>query len=300
MLLGCHMAIDETGPEPDIQQRARHLRRQGLSVSQITAQLRLRSTSPVRRWVADIPPPAWTRRPRAKDELRRMARELRADGRSLREIATELGVAKSSVSLWVRDMPVPEGLRERAAHAHRINGQRWLRDRARRESERQQVKAAARALVGPVTDRELRLVGAALYWAEGAKDKPYDRREKVVLINSDAEVIILFQRWLDLLVVPEDDRRYRLSIHESADLESAQTWWSQVTGVPIDRFDRPTLKRHNPRTVRRNIGAGYHGCLVISVCQSRVLYQQIDGLFHGLVAGVTTRSSAAEVPPTTG
>jgi hypothetical protein len=109
----------------------------------------------------------------------------------------------------------------------------------------------------------------------------------------------MFQRWLDLLRVPEDERRYRLSIHESADLESAHTWWSLATGVPIDRFDRPTLKRHNPRTVRRNIGAGYRGCLVISVCKSRVLYQQIDGL-HGLVAGVTARSSAAQVPPTTG
>jgi hypothetical protein len=121
-----------------------------------------------------------------------------------------------------------------------------------------------------------------------------------VLINSDAEVIILFQRWLDLLSVPEDDRRYRLSVHESADVESAHTWWSRVTGVPVDRFDRPTLKRHNPRTVRLNIGAGYHGCLVISVCKSRVLYQQIDGLFHGLVAGVTGRSSAAQASTTTG
>ena len=140
------MAIDKDDPEPDIKERARQLRCQGLSVSQIMAQLRLRSTSPVQRWVADIPPPAWTRRPRAKDELRCRARQLRADGRSPREIATQLGVAKSSVSRWVRDMPVPEGLRERAAHAHRINGQRWLRDRARRESERQQVKAAARGL----------------------------------------------------------------------------------------------------------------------------------------------------------
>jgi transcriptional regulator with XRE-family HTH domain len=294
------MAINEGGPDPDIKERARELRRQGLSVSQIAAQLRLRSPSPVRRWVADIPAPAWTRRPRAKDDLRCRARQLRAGGSSLREIAIELGVAKSSVSLWVRDMPVPEGLRERAAHAHRINGERWLRDRARREAERQEVKAVARAFVGPLSDRELTLVGAALYWAEGAKDKPYARREKVALINSDSEVIILFQRWLDLMSVPEEDRRYRLSIHESADLESAHVWWSQVTGVPIDRFDRPTLKRHNPRTVRLNVGAGYHGCLVISVCKSRVLYQQIDGLFKGLVAGVTALSSAAEVPPTTG
>ena len=293
------MATDDD-PEPDIKEQARELRRQGLSITQIAYALGRRAHAPVARWVADVPPPEWTKRPRAKDDLRAKARELRADGRSLLEIATALGVAKSSVSLWVRDLPIPDGLRERAAHAHRINGQRWLRDRARREYERQQVKAAARALVGLVSDRELMLVGVVLYWAEGAKDKPYARREKVSFINSDSEVIILFQRWLDLMKVPEEDRRYRLSIHVSADLESAHAWWSQVAGIPVDRFDRPTLKRHNPQTVRLNIGDSYHGCLVISVCKSRVLYQQVDGLFHGIVAGATASAPAAQGPPRTG
>ena len=35
------------------------------------------------------------------------ARELRARGHTYNEIAAELGVSKSSVSLWVRDMPRP-------------------------------------------------------------------------------------------------------------------------------------------------------------------------------------------------
>jgi transposase len=51
------------------------------------------------------PPPLWTLRPRAKDELHARARQLRADGATHDEIAAELGVSKSSVSLWVRDMP---------------------------------------------------------------------------------------------------------------------------------------------------------------------------------------------------
>ena len=42
---------------------------------------------------------------RGKLEEQERVRELRAQGRLLIEIATELGVAKSSVSLWVRDVP---------------------------------------------------------------------------------------------------------------------------------------------------------------------------------------------------
>ena len=48
------------------------------------------------------PAPLWTLRPRAKDEARLKARELRDNGRTYDEIAAELGVSKGSVSLWVR------------------------------------------------------------------------------------------------------------------------------------------------------------------------------------------------------
>ena len=56
------------------------------------------------------PPPEWTRRPNAKDDLRARARELRAQGLDYEEIAAALGVAKSSVSLWVRDLARPARL----------------------------------------------------------------------------------------------------------------------------------------------------------------------------------------------
>lgn len=44
---------------------------------------------------------------RAKPEHREAARLLRADGTSLKAIADQLGVAKSSVSVWVRDVGLP-------------------------------------------------------------------------------------------------------------------------------------------------------------------------------------------------
>ena len=56
------------------------------------------------------PPPEWTRRPNAKDALRARARELRAQGLDYEEIAAVVGVSKSSVSLWVRDLARPARL----------------------------------------------------------------------------------------------------------------------------------------------------------------------------------------------
>lgn len=44
----------------------------------------------------------------AKFDDKKKARELRTQGMAVPTIAKELGVSKSSVSLWVRDIPVPE------------------------------------------------------------------------------------------------------------------------------------------------------------------------------------------------
>ncbi len=42
---------------------------------------------------------------RGKVEEQERARDMRARNMTLQDIATELGVSKSSVSLWVRDVP---------------------------------------------------------------------------------------------------------------------------------------------------------------------------------------------------
>jgi len=136
-----------------------------------------------------------------------------------------------------------------------------------------------------LSDRDLLLVGAILYWAEGSKDKSYDRRERVVLINSDERLIRIFLRWLELLGVPRERLRFRLSIHESASIEEAQKYWAEVVGVTPERFDRATIKRNKTSTVRLNVGADYHGCVIVTVLKSAFLYRQIEGWVRGIDVG---------------
>lgn len=52
---------------------------------------------------------------RAKPDLRELAVDLRLEGRSYREIATVVPVAKSTLSLWLRDVPLTD---EHRAHAY--------------------------------------------------------------------------------------------------------------------------------------------------------------------------------------
>ena len=144
---------------------------------------------------------------------------------------------------------------------------------------------AARDQVQRLAESELFVAGLAAYWAEGAKAKPWRvGSERVQFINSDPDMIRLFLRWLALIEVAADRLIYRIAIHESADIERATRFWSSVVGVAPEEFRRPTLKTHNPKTVRYNTGDSYNGCLAIDVRRSTELYRQIAGWWSGLSA----------------
>jgi hypothetical protein len=265
------------------------LRRAGRSRRVIAAELRVRGNRTLDDLLRGEPPPAWTRRPNAKDDLRARARELRAEGKVYAEIAAELGVSKSSVSLWVRDLPKPPPRMTPVQRARHMNEVRWVPELRRREEQRQAVKDAAAGEVGTLSDRELLLVGAVLYWAEGAKDKPYARRESIDFINSDPDVVRVFLRWLDLAGVDPSRRRFRVSIHESADVAAAEAFWAEVAGVSVASFAKPVLKRHVPSTARRNTGGSYRGCLAVRVRGSADLSRRVEGWWFGIVTGVADR-----------
>jgi hypothetical protein len=57
-----------------------------------------------------------------------------------------------------------------------------------------------------------------------------------------------------------------------------------VTGLPEDYFQGPTLKRHNPKTLRKNTGDNYRGCLVIYVRKGLELYRHIEGWASAVMA----------------
>src|SRR5215467_5300032 len=175
--------MNSTTSDDGRREQAIALRRAGKSRREIKEILGVGSNATLNELLAGEPPPEWTRHPNAKDDLHAKARRLREQGYDYEEIAAELRVSKSSVSLWVRDMPRPERLsyeecRKRAA------------ERCVRETQREATRAAAAAEIGRLTKRELLIAGAIAYWCEGAKNKPYFRHDRVVFMNSEPGLIM--------------------------------------------------------------------------------------------------------------
>jgi transcriptional regulator with XRE-family HTH domain len=209
------------------------------------------------------------------------ARRLRKDqGRSIKEIARLLGVSRSSVSLWVRDIELtPEqesALSARdPARNHARNG--WAANRERGRLRRRGYQLAGRRRARRL--EPLFVAGCMLYWAEGWKC-----RSTVQLTNADPEVIRLFARFLrECFGVPDD--RMRLACHLFADHLSRQReieqFWLDVVDLPRSFLQKSMVNKYSRPSQRKWLNALPYGTCKLIVHSTEIL-QTIYGSIQEL------------------
>src|SRR5262245_38650491 len=159
--------------------------------------------------------------PRVVDPQLAQAIGLRRQGWSVGDIAVELGIAKSTAWLWVRHLPLDresDRARSKVENARRLRDEYWSARRITRDQQRDAIQADIARSVGSLSERELLLLGAAIYWCEGTKTKPWQNGGGYLsFTNSDPVLIELFLRFLESCQVVRAGLSYRVSIHESAD-----------------------------------------------------------------------------------
>jgi transcriptional regulator with XRE-family HTH domain len=206
---------------------------------------------------------------RRKLREREQARHLRAQAWTLADIAQELGVAKSTVSLWVRDVTFEPRPRRRA----RKRAPNALQRRKYAEIDRLMAEGEAR--IGRLSEREFLVAGTALYAGEGAKSG-----SRVGFVNTDPRLIAFFCAWLrHFFEIDERRMRVMLYLHEGLDLDEATRYWAGITGVPREQFTRPY--RAVPDESRRSAKHEF-GCATVRYSCSRT-FRAVIGLVSALV-----------------
>ena len=76
-----------------LRDQARSLRVAGKSRREIKQLLDVEDNKLLSKWLEGLPPPEWTKRPNAKDDLREQARDLRRQGLNYKDIAARLHVS---------------------------------------------------------------------------------------------------------------------------------------------------------------------------------------------------------------
>jgi hypothetical protein len=207
---------------------------------------------------------------RGKLAERQQARLLRRTGLPLAEIALRVGVSKSSVSLWVRDVefePVPRPPRgcRRAPNALQ----------RRRQAEIDRMVEEGRARIGRLSEREFLVAGVALYAGEGSK-----RDGEVRFANTDPRMVAFFCTWFRRFFAVDETRlRVRLYLHEGLDLAASVAFWSRMTGIPPGQFGKPYRAVPDP-TIRHT--KHVHGCVSIGYSCSAT-HRSIMGLVSALL-----------------
>ena len=206
---------------------------------------------------------------RGKVVERARARELRAESWTLEEIAVELGVAKGSVSVWVRDVDFEPKPRRRARRREPNKLQQ------RKEADIKARRREGIARVGTMSEREFFMAGGGLYAGDGAKSG-----NEFAFSNSNPELIRFFCCWFrSFFVVDETRLRIHLYLHEDLDLEAAEGFWSSVCGIPRSQFHKTYRARADP-TMRTN--RHINGCCHVRYGSTAAL-REIRGMMEGLV-----------------
>ena len=133
--------------------------------------------------------------------------ELRKTGLSYTEILQQVHVAKSTLSLWLRSVGLSKCQKQRLTERKLASIKRgWQKWRGMRLQKVRELKQKAYAEIGEVSKRELWLIGTALYWAEGSKEKENNVGQGLTFCNSDSQMIKFYLRWLEeVLKVQEDN-----------------------------------------------------------------------------------------------
>lgn len=194
---------------------------------------------------------------RKKEEYKR-AVLLRKQGMTYPEIAKELSVAKSTLSLWLRDIPIPKQTRRKMrmrATARRIKSSAGAVSGAFRDKRKRLIEEARKEFDGVHPDYTTAIfVGAALYWAEGAKN-----RNTLTFCNSDPCMVDFYVKWLvHVLGVPTEALRCSIQAHLDKGLsyEQVEKWWSRRLKIPQSQFTSPYIRDWGYKRNKRSLTYG--------------------------------------------
>ncbi len=220
----------------------------------------------------------------AKYKERFNARRLRQQGESIGNISKIVKVSKSSVSLWCRDIVLTRAQEQRLVEKDKQAGAVG-RAMARKSKIKERIDRLGRYAdlgnksIKNLDNRELLLVGAALYWAEGDK-----KNRRVTFTNSDPKMVNLIIAWLkDCLNIRTEDIYCYVGINEAhlGRINEVEEYWSRTIGIDRDRFSKASFKKVKLKKVYENFNEHF-GTLNVRVRKSTNLNYFILGLIEGL------------------
>ncbi len=223
--------------------------------------------------------------------VRQKAVRLRDKGYSYSEISAALGIPKSTLSGWLKNILLSGAAQERLQKRYKISRD-ILVERNKRQTviarERaQETHGAAMLNIGTLTKRERMLVGAALYWGEGykrlvVKDGFERTGHGISFTNADPDMVRFFVGFCrDILDIPTEKFSLCVRLYDRKDDIEAKKYWAEMTGLPMKNFRLSTYLVSISSKRKRPFNRLPFGTLQIVISDTKK-FHQLMGWIAGL------------------
>lgn len=208
-----------------------------------------------------------------KDVERELARKLRTEGRSIKDIAENIGASKGSVSKWVSDIELSEFQLKELEEKQK----RWGSQNKGAQANKQQ--AISRRFVfrenGYKTakeDERFKII-CALYWGEGSKSK-----NVFSIANCDPKMLRLIGLWL---VEKKWELSFRVAYYGENGINENEIkkWWKQqLPFLTEDCFRKFTVCKINRASQKKKIGSRPYGTGSLTVTSTELVQMIYGGI----------------------
>lgn len=202
---------------------------------------------------------------RYKAQIKFQAVQLRKSGCSYFEIIRHLNIAKSTASVWLRDVKLGKSAKEKIKCKHKNGGAkgntvyRIMCDQ-RKSKLRNKVFMIMHSI--KFEDHFEKVLCALLYWAEGEKGT-----HRIAFTNSDPEMIKVFLFFFRRSFKIQEDKLYaQLHLHSYHRKTHQVQYWSSITCIPVERIS-VYQKQQSGRIIRK----GYPGCISVRYGDSMIV-----------------------------
>ena len=214
----------------------------------------------------------------SKDNEREMARQLRMQGLSLNDIVASVGVSKSSVSLWVRDIQLTPDQADTLVSRQRFNASHIAGTGRRARQLRWEAFHRQAELEYPALCRDPDFMfGLALYIGEGAKSDVNTAN----ITNCDPRVIRKAICFFERIGATRDKIKCQVFIHCDCDEAAVRQFWEEQTGLTVSAHLIRSVSRSSKGTKARVQPNGTCRVLVCSTFLRQKLEQWMTMSLRG-------------------
>ena len=172
---------------------------------------------------------------------KKLAIKLRKTGQTYGQLSQSLGVPKSTLSTWLKDVQLSEAAQSKIQS--RVNSVVIEKLIARNKeqtikAEHRDIRLLARKEFNQFIKNPLFIAGISLYWGEGYKQGASEGKPKNIdFTNSDPEMVKLMALFFDkFLDVTRSQMSIQIMLHDPKGSEKAINYWHELTRVPKQNF----------------------------------------------------------------